>query len=246
MNSHWTDDFFSQKFGKVIASRDPELTRRQVDFIIEKSQISPSARVLDICCGHGRHSLELARRGYSVAGIDLFGIYLDEARKAAAQENLSVEFIEMDIRKLRFDRKFDLAINMWTSFGFFDEETNVSIIRAMREVLVDGGKLILELINRDWVIRSFRRRDWWPADEDLIVIEERSIDLSSSIVSSVWQFLQDGRIEEKPMQLRLYSCHELIALLRSSGFGQVEAFGDLEGGPVTLESRMMRIVATAS
>ncbi|HUT02326.1 MAG TPA: methyltransferase domain-containing protein [bacterium] len=89
--THWTDDFFEAQFGRVLATRSPEITQRQVDFIIEKTGIHPGASVLDVCCGYGRHSIELARRGYEVVGIDRFGNYLNEARRQAASENAGVE-----------------------------------------------------------------------------------------------------------------------------------------------------------
>ena len=241
---HWTDDFFEAQFGTVMATRSPEMTRKQVDFIVEKTGIRPGASVLDACCGYGRHAIELAKRGYRVVGIDRFGNYLDEARKQAASEGVRVEFIQMDVRELAFDRQFDLVINMWTSFGFFNDETNASIMASLSDRLVDSGKLFVELVNRDWIVKNFQPRGWWPADENLIVIEKREIDLKTSVISSVWRFLKDNTIEaEKPMKLRVYSCHEMIALLRRCGFSDVEAFGDLDGGPVTFDSLMMRLVA---
>jgi len=244
---HWTDDFFETEFGRVIATRSAEMTQQEVEFIVEKTGLSPGANVLDACCGYGRHSIELARRGYEVVGIDRFESYLNEARKRAASEDVEVEFVSMDVRELSFERKFDLVINMWTSFGVFDDETNASIVQKFKDCLIDGGKLFIELINRDWIIKNFQPRGWWPGDEDLIVIEERSFDLSTSVISSIWRYLEGGELrEESPMELRVYSCHELTALLRNCGFCDVEAFGDVEGGPVTFDSRMMRLVAARS
>ena len=245
LKKHWTDDFFEAEFGRVIATRSTEMTQKEVDFIVKKTGLSPGASVLDACCGYGRHSIELARRGYKVVGIDRFESYLNEARKRAASEDVELEFVSMDVREHSFERKFDLVINMWTSFGLFDQETNASIVQKFRDCLVDGGKLFIELINRDWIVKNYQQRGWWPGDEDLIVIEERSFDISKSVVSSVWRFLEGGELQkETPMELRVYSCHEMFALLRSCGFCDVAAFGDLEGGPVTFDSRMMQLVAT--
>jgi len=246
LEKHWTDDFFAAQFGRVIATRSDEATLKQVDFIIDKTGISPGASVLDAYCGYGRHCIELARRGYNVVGIDRFESYLNEARKWAESEDVEAEFIPMDVRKLSFERKFDLVINMWTSFGLFDEETNASIVRKFRDCLVDGGKFFIELINRDWIVKNFQPRGWWPVDEDLIVIEEREFDLATSVNRCLWRFLENGKLTEMPLDLRVYSCHELIALLRNCGFCAISAFGDLEGGPVTFDSRMMRLVATRS
>lgn len=241
---HWTDDFFETYFGSVIATRSDEETLKQVDFIVEKTGVSPGARVLDACCGYGRHSIELAKRGYDVVGIDRFESYLDEARKRAASERVEVRFTQMDVRELSFEREFDLVINMWTSFGFFDEETNTSILKGFSDCLAEDGKLLLDLINRDWLVKNFERRSWWPVDENLTVLEDRSFDVMTSINHCIWYFVENGQLNKTTLDLRIYSCHELLALLRSCGFHSVEAFGDLEGGPVTFDSRMMRIVAT--
>lgn len=245
LEEHWTDGFFAAQFGRVIGTRSAEATQKEVDFIVGKTGISPGATVLDVCCGYGRHSIELARRGYNVVGVDRFEEYLEKARKQAASESVRVEFIQMDVRKLSFERGFDLVVNMWTSFGVFDEEANSSIMVNFSDCLVHGGKLFIDLVNRDWVVKRFQQRGWWPVDDALVVIEQRDLDLKTSVISSVWRYLQDGAIRaETPMQLRVYSCHEMIALMRSCGFSDVEAFGDLEGGPVTFDSRMMQLVAT--
>ena len=200
----------------------------------------------DACCGYGRHSIELAKRGYDVVGIDRFESYLHEARKRAASEGVEVQFIPMDVRELSFEREFDLIINMWNSFGFFDDETNSSILKRFNDCLAEDGKLLLDLINRDWWIKNFARRDWWRVDENLMVLEERSFDLATSVNHCTWHFLENGQLTETTVNMRVYSCHELIALLRDCGFNHVEAFGGLEGGPVTFDSQAMQLVATKS
>lgn len=241
---HWTDNTLDERFGRVLATIPNEITAQQVDFIVEKTGVSPGARVLDACCGYGRHSIELARRGYDVVGIDCIESYLAEGRKRAAAEGVKVQFVPMDVRQLSFEPKFDLVINMWNSFGYFDDETNASIMRRFQASLVKGGKLYLDIVNRDWVVRNFAARGWWRVDRNMMVLEERSFDLATSVNHCTWRFVEDGRLSDAVVDIRVYSCHELHALLSECGFKQVETFGDLEGGPVTLESQAMQVAAT--
>ena len=246
MGAHWTDGFFDSNFAQVMAKRDSEPTHQQVDLIVEKTGVTQGSRVLDACCGFGRHSLELARQGFDVVGVDRFESYLQEGRRRASEERLSVEFIPMDVRNLQFQGEFDLVINMWTSFGFFDEETNASILRSFKACLEPGGALFMQLINRDWVVKNFQPRGWWEVDDELIVIERRELDLATSVIKGEWRFLRGGKIEDKQMILRIYSCHEFFSLLRSCGFAGMEAYGDSEGNPLTPDSRMMSIKAISS
>ncbi|MBN1592920.1 MAG: methyltransferase domain-containing protein [Candidatus Coatesbacteria bacterium] len=242
-SGHWTDDFFEDLFGRVIKSRSDETTLMQIDLLLKGSGAEPGATVLDVCCGYGRHSVELAKRGFQVTGVDLIEGYLAKAREHAETKGVDVEFIKMDVRDLEFDRKFDLVLNMWTSFGFYDEETNLDILKRLGNCVARGGHLVMELINRDWVVKNFLQRSWWPVDDNLIIFEEREFDITRSINRCVWNFLEDGKVKKMPLDLRVYSAHELILLLKSVGFGDVEAISEPDGARLTFDSRMMMIIA---
>ena len=182
---------------------------------------------------------------FEVVGIDRSKEYVFEAGQSARAEGLRARFIAMDVRDLPFRDHFDLAISMWTSFGFFDEEANASIIAGIRRSLVPGGKFFIELINRDWLVRNFEPRSWSRIDESLILLEERVFEMRTSVNRCTWYFLEGGQVKETPIELRVYSFHEIVALLRRCGFWRIEGFGDLEGSPVSFDSRMMRVIATA-
>jgi len=243
----WIDEFFGPELASFHREISLSITQKQIDFVLDKTGARKGARVLDVCCGFGRHSLELARRGFEVVGIDRNEAYLAEARRLAKQENLTAEFVQMDMRELSFERGFDLAINLWTSFGYYDDATNASILKRIRACLVTGAKFLIELDNRDWYVRHFSPRVWLPQQEGVIVLQDREFDIEASVHRMVWTFIKDGRVTTRVLyNVRYYSCHELVALLKNAGFTDIEVLPDMRGKPFTFDSPAMRIMATAS
>lgn len=241
---NWLDDFFGPDLASFHRDISPSITRKQVDFVLEKTCIRQGASVLDVCCGFGRHSLELARRGFEVVGIDRNETYLAEAKRLAEQENLTAEFMQIDVRELALERRFDLAINLWTSFGYYDDAANASIIEKIGQCLAIGGNFLIELDNRDWYVRHFSPRIWLPQQEGVIVLQEREFDIETSVLRMMWTFLEHGKVTKRvPYNVRYYSCHELVALLKNAGFADIEVLPDMRGGPFTFDSPVMRLLA---
>jgi len=118
----------------------------------------PNLRILDLACGWGRHAIELARRGHTVTGIDLSRVMLDEAKRRADKANVTVKWLCMDMREIDFRDEFDVAINMFTSFGYFVDETeNAKVLEKVFHSLVSGGRFLLDLDNPSYFIRKRQR-----------------------------------------------------------------------------------------
>ncbi len=134
----------------------PKITRWQVSFLIRHLKIKKSHKILDLGCGYGRHSLEFARRGFKVVGVDYSRYLLDIAKKQARKENLrNVKFLKADMRNLRYRREFDIVINMYTSFGYFEKEKDHRIVlRNISNTLKDSGKFFLDLENPSRIIHQ--------------------------------------------------------------------------------------------
>ena len=161
--SDWFDGYFEGEWLDDIALHIPEeRTRNEIDFVVERLELAAGARVLDIACGHGRHSLELARRGFAVTGIDLSPRSIALAREAAERERLDATFDVLDARKLAFDGEFDAAINLFTSvIGYFDHESdNQRVVDAAARALRRGGSFLVDTINLLALARGFQERDW--------------------------------------------------------------------------------------
>jgi len=209
------------------------------------------ARVLDLAAGTGGHAVELARRGLRVTGVDRTKSFLDRAEKAASEAAVQVEWVEADMREFVREGGFDAILNLYTSFGFFEDEgDDERVVKNARRSLVPGGVLMLEMISKELVASSFRDRYWIEVDGALF-LEERKVSRDWEWLESRWlivnpvaaspPLVHDRR--EFRVRHRLYSGAELRTLLGEAGFENVELFGSFDGAAYDRSAR--RLVAIA-
>jgi SAM-dependent methyltransferase len=245
VNPRWYAGFFDDQW---LEMRDevtpPERTQREVDFALEVLAPRPGARVLDVACGHGRHSLELARRGYRVTGVDLSEPSLTLAREAAAAEDLDVELVHSDMREIPFREEFDAAVDLFTSFGYFEtEHEDERALAAIAHSLKPGGALLLETINGAALLRVFRAETWNELEDGTLMLEHRSYDLLSGRNDVVWKFVRpDGSRSELRHSLRLYTVAEIVSMLRRVGLEVERSWGGWDGAELTLDSGIRFLV----
>jgi SAM-dependent methyltransferase len=214
----------------------------EVDKITKLIDIKPAVKILDLCCGIGRHSLEFARRGYPVTAVDRTRTYLDHARNRAKSEGLKIDFICQDIRKFQRKSSFDVILNLLTSFGYFEkEEDDRSVVKNMHRSLKTNGTIIFDLMGKEVLARIFKEKDWYYVD-DFKVLEERKIIQNWSRVESCWTVIKNKTITEYQISLRLYSAVEISNLLRESGFKQIEVYGDFDGNPYNQNAKRLVVV----
>jgi SAM-dependent methyltransferase len=238
-DSFW-ETFFPGMFGEEVMLR----AVTDVDGVAALAEPPEGASVLDLCCGPGRHSLELARRGFRVTGVDRTAAYLDRARSAALAEGLSVEFVLADARDFTRPGAFDLAINLYTSFGYFeDPEDDPKVARALFDSLRPGGKLVMEMMGKEVLARIFQPNGWEERD-GVLLLQERRVTDDWGWMENRWLLIRDGQVREQRLGHRLYSASELKALLRSVGFSEARAFGNLAGDPYDHQARRLVILAT--
>ncbi|MFN4178930.1 MAG: class I SAM-dependent methyltransferase [Armatimonadota bacterium] len=245
--AQWYREFFDDLYLQVYQPFEtPELVRHEVDFIIQALDLPEGARILDLCCGQGRHSLELARRGFQVVGVDLSEALLYAARQRAEREGLTITFLQSDMREIDFTDEFDAVINMFTSFGYLENEAeDEKVLRKVAQALKRGGKFLLDLMNRDWLIRNFQPMGWRADNEGWFVLEERNFDHLSGRMETRWIFVaRDGVRYERFSSIRLYSASELRAMLERSGLQVTNLFGDYDSSPYTWDSHRLIVVAT--
>lgn len=247
--SEWWQEFFDSDWQRFSFDATPaELTQKQVDFIIQALELKKDDNILDLACGIGRHALELSRRGFKhVTGQDFCQGYLDIAAAQAKKEGLSTEFLNSDMRRIPGYANLD-AIYCWhTSFGYFeDERENEKVADAVGGALKQGGKFLLDTINRDWIIRNFTRNtpNTWHGEAPNYILERNRFDLGTSTHHGEWTFIgKDGNTTTKRMQLRMYSLHEMIELLFRHGLRFQEAWGNIDKGPMTWDHRRMIVLA---
>jgi len=240
---HEEDAFWTKWAPFIFFERRWEQARGEVADIISLLKVSPGASILDLCCGPGRHSLQLARSGFSVTGVDRTKMYLEKARKQAEKEGLEAEFIQNDMRTFCRPDTFNVVINLFTSFGYFedmndDRRVAENVYRSLRE----NGVFLIDTMGKEVLARVFRERDWYEVN-GILVLQERRVSRNWSWMENRWIMVKDGKTEESRLSHRLYSAAELTALLRDCGFSSIDVYGDLTGTPYDHTAK--RLVAVA-
>jgi SAM-dependent methyltransferase len=189
--------------------------------------------------------MEMAARGYRTVGLDLSLPLLIRATDAARRVGVNVDFVHGDMREMTFESEFDGAYCFFTTFGFFDDDTNRRVASGICRALKPGGRLVLEMINRDYLIGDLPTRVWWQGD-GCVVLEEVDFNYFTSRLQVQRQIiLENGRQLEQEISIRAYSLHEIGKVLHHAGFRVLEVSGnlDLRGRFFGNESRQLVVVA---
>jgi SAM-dependent methyltransferase len=203
---------------------------------------SAAPRLLDLCCGFGRATLELAGRGFACTGVDITRAYLDAAREDAAAEKMDIEFIQADIRDFVRPGFFDLAINLYVSFGYFaDPLDDKRVLANAWESLKSGGALIIETLGKEIAVRDFVRSEWFRRAGCIVLTEYAPLD-SWTLLWNRWTLIKDGRRIEKEFTQRLYGAGELRTLMLEAGFSRVEIYGGWEESPYDEKAEKLIVV----
>ncbi len=215
----------------------------EVDRIIRLLDLQGGERICDLCCGVGRHSLELARRGFKVTAVDRTKRYLAEAKAKAEADSLALEFIQEDMRDFHRPASFDVVLNMFNSFGYFESPCDDRrVVENVHQSLKPGGRFVLDLIAKEVLARIFRARDWRRVNHAILLVEARIVERWSAIENE-WILLEGGVQHVWRFSHRLYSATELAELLQDCGFGPVEAYGGLHGTPYDEKAERLVVVA---
>ncbi len=239
LERHLPPDWWRNLFNSLYLKTDGDVveddrnTAREVDLLISAVGLEPNDRILDLCCGQGRHSLELARRGFrQLIGLDRSRFLIRLARKRAKGLGLSVSFHEGDARKAKLaPGTFHCVAIMGNSFGYFDrEEDDLSVLHAVKRLLISGGTMAMDLADGDWMRQHYERRSWEWIDQDHLVCRERSLaaDGQRLISREVIIHAERGVIADQFYAERLYSCEQITKLLEEVGFEHVRVHGPIQ------------------
>lgn len=223
----WFEEVFDEDYLRTLPFMRADQTLREVEFISSALQTDAGAEILDVGCGYGRHAIELVQRGYNVTGLDLSLPLLIRAADEAQRRALSVNFVHADMREMSFDKQFDGAYSMLTSFGYFDEETNLRVAERIGRALKPGHRFLLDVVNRDYVVADLPVRVWWEGT-GCVVLEEVDFNFHTSRINTHRSIVfEDGRQLEQELSVRAYSLHEIGRLLRQAGFRVIDVSGGL-------------------
>lgn len=207
-----------------------DLTRNEASFLEQVLAMPEGATVLDVACGAGRHALELGRRGYSVEGVELNQALVAYAAKCAYEDATRVRFVPGDMRQLAYEPQFDAALIMNSSLGFFEDATNMAVLKSCADSLVQGGRLLLQCIN-PYRIESYLAgfRSGWYALANGYVLREAHFNPVEATLNMRYRFVSPalGVDAQHPGDhIRLYGFPELKAMLHAAGLRPVTVFGD--------------------
>ena len=240
MSKDWYKDWFSNKlYLELYKHRDEAEAQDAINLIQRYIPLKTNSKVLDVCCGAGRHSLELARRGYQVTGFDLSKFLINEAKKnlqETKEKSLKVRFLVKDMRKFNFNKKFDVAVNLFTSFGYFDnDEENFKVIKNVSDSVREGGYFVLDYLNAEYLKTNLVAKS-----KDIIngktVMQRRRIENDLII--------KDIKIGKHSFSeiLKLYSYNKLSIVLKNYRFIVKNVFGDYFGNRYYLRKSKRLII----
>ncbi len=215
----------------------------EVEQLLDLLGLRPGAAILDLCCGPGRHALELARRGLRVTGVDRTLSHLEVARRKAQEEGLSVEFVQQDMRAFCQPETFDAVLNLFTSFGFFEDPAeNRQVLRNAYRSLKPGGALLIDVKGKEALARVWRERTWYEQN-GVLFLEEHHVRKNWSWMENRWILLRGGERHEFTVSHWIYSAAELSGLLKECGFADVDVYGGFDGSPYDEKANRLVVVA---
>jgi SAM-dependent methyltransferase len=221
----WWEDLFNDDYLRTTERVGDEQIAAEVVFIEESLGVEHGGVLLDLACGTGRHAIELARRGYEVVGFDLSLAMLARAGDDAQDRGAKLNFVQGDMRDMTFEEQFDGVFCWNTSFGYFEEEKNAQVVDRVHRSLKSGGLFLLDVVNRDFLIRQSPSLAWFEAD-GCVCMDEMSVDfITSRLKVKRTMMLDDGRSREIEYSMRIYSLHELGRILHEHGFKVREVSG---------------------
>ena len=243
----WYVDFFeSEDYRSIYGSHlSDDASVREAKFIQRVLGLKRGDKVLDLVCGHGRHAILLAKCGIDVTGLDLNSDYLDQAQRSAKAAGVSIKTVHSDMRKIPYTNEFDAVINMFTAFGYFDTDAeNGRVLRSVASALKPGHPLLIDLLNREWVVSNYIQNEWHDDGTGTLYIEHREFDLTSSRNRVSFTVVEpDGtRRDVQGHDIRLYTLKEIIEMLGEAGLEYEKVYGGYNNEPYGINTRRMILV----
>ena len=236
----WWETYFDETYLKLCAS-DPERSQQQVEGVVKMVELEPPARILDLCCGFGRHTVPLARMGYRVMGLDLSPVLLAEARRAAQEAGVDVACHQSDMREIPWREEFDGCVMLGGSFGIFENEAdNERVLQGVARALKPSGRFVLDAANRDSIVRDFKARDWQKRG-DLLVCFENMFDPVAGAIHGIVRWRQGDNAGERHNWMRIYTATELAAVLQRAGLEPIAFYGGYDFSEFMMDTRIIAV-----
>lgn len=259
LEEHVNPDWWKTIFNSIYLMTDSDviddenITEQEIDLFSEILKLSPEDSILDLCCGQGRHSLELARRGFKcIEGLDRSHYLIQKAKARAKKEGLDVKFREGDARKLPYPPdNFDVVMILGNSFGYFQTlQDDLRVLKGVFRVLKPWGRLLIDVADGGYLRENFQPRSWEWTGKKYFVCRERSLSLDKQhlISRELVTHVEKGIIADQFYSVRLYTREKVAELLKKAGFSDVAFHGEISPDSERNQDLGMmerRIIATA-
>jgi SAM-dependent methyltransferase len=244
MNEWFEDEsFWITMYPVLFTDERFEAAEEEIEKILALIDFQGSS-VLDLCCGPGRHSLALAKRGFSVTGVDRTSFLLEKARERAKASKLDVELLQEDMRDYVNPDAYDLVLSMFTSFGYFDEkEDDITVLHNIYQSLKTGGILLIDVMGKERLARIFQPTVSEVTPDGTVFVQRREIFDEWTRTRNEWILIKEGTAKTFRFHHTIYSGQELKDRLSQVGFQEIRLLGDLDGTEYGLDAR--RLIAVA-
>mgnify|MGYP000957610033 CR=1 FL=1 len=224
----WFKEWFNDPDYLILYQHRDETEAEELIQLLEKQgYLKPKSEVLDLACGNGRHSFQLALRNHSVTGLDLSDTLLHIAESTSKKNSIPVKFVRGDMRSFNFPAQFDVILNLFTSFGYFEtDEENVKVISNVFSSLKQGGFFVLDYLNSEYLLDNIEPETVSEINE-LIIIQRRKI-LKNRVIKDI-QIKKNGYQKNYREEVTLYSKADITAFFQTAGFTIVDLFGNYNG-----------------
>lgn len=248
MTREWYEDaqFWIDFYDFMFPASAFEKAEEQVAHLLELAGVAGAGvEVLDLCCGPGRHCVPLAKRGCAVTGVDRTEFLLRKAGERCAENGVRVTLVEADMRDYAAPDRYDLILNMFTSFGYFaDPADDLRVIGNVHRSLKTGGKVVLETMGKEILARIFSGTISSRTETGRLIVQRHAIVNGWSRVENEWIILDNnGGHRTWTFGHRLYSAVELAGAFERGGFGRTAVYGDLEGSAYDQDAKRLVLVA---
>ncbi len=238
-----SDEFWARFFSFMFSDAQFTAAVQNVPKIIALSGVTGGS-LLDLACGPGRYVIPFAQAGFRVTGVDRTRFLLDKGRERATQAGANVEWVEEDMRNFVRPAAFDLAINVFTSFGYFDDAAeNRCVLENIFASLKPGGTFFFDHLGKEIIAGKFQPTHAETLPDGSVMIHRRTIIDDWSRIDLEWMLLEEGRASSYRMRHWLYSAREFRDLLSSVGFTEISLYGSVDGAPYGPQAQ--RLIAVA-
>lgn len=238
----WHRDFFRNSFYNPASPAAVAQAPLEAKFVLKQLRLKKGDRLLDVCCGPARHAILLAKKGLAVTGYDYSTDYLKEAATKAKKAGVKLDLIRGDMRRLKFKGEFDAAINLFTSFGYFQRfSDDIKTLKGIARALKPGGLFIIDIMHGDFIRNNFQPKSWKMLEDGAYRLDSSELTKDGMFIS--WTTIKSVRVQEKRFFTRLYSKNRLGAAMRKAGLRPLKAWGSFTGAKLTNKTNRLIMLA---